>query len=170
MVAHENISQGLRCERLRKEVTNQLCLLPDTQLDSIGTVQGLCHARKGKKLCPQPHVVDQIWKVVISRRTVLPILPRAKLQKPGVGSAALLRKSTPGHSPCHHHHPLPPKLLGCSTRRPSTQRRRQSQNQKTARIWSRRRRMTRRRQTRLRNSIINIRPSRSGPSPKLEGC
>ena len=98
-------------------------MLPDTQLDSIGTVQDLCHARKGKKLCPRPHVVDQIWKVVISRRicTVLPIPPRAKLQKPGVGSAALLRKRTPGHSPCHHYHPLPWKLLGCSTRRPSTQ-------------------------------------------------
>jgi len=126
-------------------------------------VQGLCHARKGKSLCPQPHVVDQIWRVV-SRCTVLPILPHAKLQMPGVScpgtqkNAGSLTLSSPP--------PIPWRLLGCSACRPSTQGRRESQNQKTARIWSRRR-MTRRRQTRLRNPLLNSRPSRSEPPTEV---
>lgn len=79
------------------------------------------------------------------------------------GSAALPRKRTPDHSPCHHHHhPLIPTPLGCRAHWPSIQGRWPPQNLTVARIWSRRR-TRRRRQMRARKPLSTI--HLADPSP-----
>jgi len=86
---------------------------------------------------------------------------RVELQEPGVSHLA---KQERARSLTLLSPPLLQRLLGYSARRLSTQGRRQSQDQKTARIWSRRR-MTHCHQLKLRNRLIARRPSRSEPLP-----